>query len=90
VRGVSTTVGRLLDRAKECQADVGEGGFAGFMSGVQHGLEIARRDPARARALAVDLRIELRSAGTADDVEEARADTDRAIDAILAPAGRIQ
>ena len=87
---MSTTVGRLLARAKECQADVGEGGFGGFMSGVQHGLEIARRDPARAAELAVDLRIALLQAGTSDDVEEARAETDRAISAILAPAGRIQ
>lgn len=87
---MSTTIGRLLARAKDCQADVGDGGFAGFMSGVQHGLEIARRDPARAAALAIDLRIELLAAGTPADVEEARADTDRAVTAILAAEGRIQ
>ena len=29
---MSTTVGRLLARAKECEGDVGAGGFAGFMS----------------------------------------------------------
>ena len=87
---MSTTIGRLLARAKECEADVGEGGFGGFMSGVQHGLEIARRDPDRAAALAIDLRIEMRLALNPEDVAEGRRDTDRAVSAILATEARVQ
>jgi hypothetical protein len=76
-------VARLMARGQECARDVGPGGFAGFMAGVQHGLEIARREPTLIAPLSRDLREELLAGATRAEVDAAAQETAAAITAML-------
>ena len=83
-------VDRLIARGNECARDVGRGGFSGFMAGVQHGLEIARRDPAAVDEIAGALRSELLRAATPAEIAWAKQETDRAVTKILETGGPVQ